>query len=235
MLLESGRASTALVCGYDSIQRVSWAGLSALRVMALPEGDGPPVVRPFDAERTGTVFSEGAACMLLESEERRSRRGIAALAHLLGGAANNNAHHLTHADEEGEGTAAAMRDALADAGLGPDQVDHVNAHGTGTALNDVTEARSLHAVFGDRASAVPVVSNKGGLGHSMGAASLMEAVASVLVLREQRIPPTANLRRIDPDCRLDVVSGEPRDVAVNVVLSNSAGIGGANSAVVLTV
>jgi len=232
-LIRSGRADAVLVCGYDSIQRVSWAGLACLRVMALPREGAPALVRPFDRGRSGTIFSEGAGCLLLEAGVAARERGAELLAEAAGAAANNNAYHLAHADEEGTGTAVAIRMALADADIAPDQVDHVNAHGTGTRLNDAIETRALCAVFGDRAGQMPVVSNKGGLGHGMGAASSFEAVASVMTLREGVMPPTVNLAELDPDCALDVVAGEPRSADLSVVLSNSSGIGGANAAVVL--
>ncbi len=232
-LIRSGRAEAALACGYDSIQRASWAGLSALRVMALPSDGAPAAVRPFDRDRAGTIFSEGAGCLLLESARSARERGARVLAEVAGAAANNNAYHMTHADEEGLGTAAAIRMALDDAGINADQVDHINAHGTATKLNDAVEARAFHAVFGERAKRIPVVSLKGALGHAMGAASALEAVAAVMTLRKGSIPPTVGHQRLDPDCRLDVVHGAPREAAVETILNNAAGIGGANAAVVL--
>jgi 3-oxoacyl-[acyl-carrier-protein] synthase II len=232
-LLRAGRARAVLACGYDSIQPLTWAGLSCLRVMCLPDASGVSVVRPFDADRAGTVFSEGAGCVLLEQGDAARERGAVPLAEVAGSAANNNAHHLTHADEEGRGTALAIEMALADAGMEPGQVDHINAHGTGTRLNDVIESRAFRLVFGERAALIPVVSNKGGLGHSMGAASLLELVASVMTIRDGLIPPTVNLRTLDPECGLDVVYGESRAAPVETVLNNAAGIGGTNAAVLL--
>ncbi|MCK4374206.1 MAG: beta-ketoacyl-[acyl-carrier-protein] synthase II, partial [Candidatus Brocadiae bacterium] len=232
-LIRSGRAEAALACGYDSIQRASWAGLSALRVMALPSDGAPAAVRPFDRDRAGTIFSEGAGCLLLESARSARERGATLLAEVAGAAANNNAYHMTRADEEGLGIAAAIRMALDDAGITADQVDHINAHGTATKLNDAVEARAFHAVFGERAKRIPVVSLKGALGHAMGAASALEAVAAVMTLREGTIPPTVGHERPDPDCRLDVAHGAPREAAVETILNNAAGIGGANAAAVL--
>jgi len=232
-LIRAGRADAVLACGYDSVARISWAGLGCLRVMSLPRDGSRPRVRPFDVDRDGTLFSEGAGCLLLESERSAGERGADVLAEVAGAGSNNNAFHLTRADSEGEGTAVAMRMALTDAGMSPDDVDHFNAHGTGTKLNDVIESRALALVFGDRAGAIPVTSNKGGLGHGMGAASSFEAIASVMTLRDQRIPPTVNHNELAPDCPVDVVSAAPRDCELRVVLSNSAGIGGSNAAVVL--
>lgn len=232
-LIRNGRCDAALACGYDSIQRLSWAGLSCLRVMALPSDDGPTLVRPFDRDRAGTIFSEGAGCLLIESVASVERRGAAVLAELAGGATNNNAYHLTHADEEGKGTTAVIKAALADADVSPDEIDHINAHGTATRLNDSIETRAFYTVFGERAAQVPVVSNKGGLGHGMGASSAFEAIASVLSIRTGRIPPTLNHENAAPDCNLNVVSGEVREAPVSTVLNNSSGIGGANAALVL--
>jgi 3-oxoacyl-(acyl-carrier-protein) synthase len=232
-LIRSGRAQAALACGYDSIQRSSWAGLSVLRVMALGRDGRPPQVRPFDKDRSGTIFSEGAGCLLLESEAAALERGAPLLAEVCGGAAGNDAYHMTHADPEGSGTQAVIRMALEDADADPDEVDCVNAHGTGTKLNDLTEARALHAVFGARAASIPVTSLKGGLGHAMGAAGSLELIADVMTLAEGIIPPTVNHEVTDPEIGLDVVSGQPRRAPVRMVLDNSAGIGGTNAAVVL--
>jgi 3-oxoacyl-(acyl-carrier-protein) synthase len=232
-LIRWGRTRAALACGYDSVQRTIWAGLASLRVMALPSGDGAAAVRPFDMERSGTVFSEGAGCLLLESASGAAERGAEPLAELAGAAANNNAYHMTHADEQGQGTTAVMQMALEDAGVPAESVDVVYAHGTGTKLNDIIEARAFRAVFGDRAGSIPVVSLKGALGHAMGAASSLEAVAAVMTLRTGLVPPTVGLRNLDPECGLDVVRGSVRHVAAGTVLCNSAGIGGANAAVVL--
>jgi 3-oxoacyl-[acyl-carrier-protein] synthase II len=231
-LIRYGRAEAGLACGYDALEPLSWAGLSALRVMVAPREGQPAVVRPFDRDRAGTIFSEGAGCLLLESEEHARERGATLLAEVAGAGVNNNAYHLTHSDEEGSGLASAMLMALDDAGLEPDAVDYVNAHGTGTKLNDVAEARALGTVFGDRAGRIPVNSIKGSVGHAMGAAGALEAIACVMTLRTGRIPPTTGLEHQDPECNLDVVQGATRETVVTTALNNSAGIGGANAAVV---
>ena len=226
-LIRSGEAEIALTGGFDSISELSWAGLVALRTMT----DG--LVRPFDRRRDGTIFSEGAAMLMLESLESARRRGAPILAEFLGCWMNNNAYHMAHPDKSGESIAKAMRLALDDALLPPDAVDHVNAHGTGTKYNDSVETLAIKNVFGPRAYKIPIVSIKSAIGHVLGAASAMEAVASVMTLREGVIPPTLNLEEPDPECDLDYVADGPRKSAVNVVLSNSSGIGGANCAVVL--
>jgi 3-oxoacyl-[acyl-carrier-protein] synthase II len=160
-LIRYGRAEAGLACGYDSLERLSWAGLSALRVMAASRKGEAAAVRPFDRDRAGTIFSEGAGCFLLESEEHARGRGATLLAEVVGAGVNNNAYHLTHSDEDGSGLASAMDMALDDAGLEPEAIDHVNAHGTGTKLNDAAEARALGTVFGERAVQIPVTSIKG--------------------------------------------------------------------------
>jgi len=231
-LVRSGAAPAALVGGYDSMQQVTWAGLSCLRVMAPGAPGEAPRVRPFDKNRSGTLFSEGAGMLLLESAESARARNAEPLAELAGASSNNNAFHMTHPDPEGRAIAELLRTALHDAGLGAEEVGHVNAHGTGTRLNDAAEARAIRAVFGPRADELPVTSLKGAVGHAMGAASALEAVASVLSLREGLIPPTLNYETPDPECRLRVVGPAPLEAQVDVVVSNSAGIGGGNAAVV---
>lgn len=233
-LLRSGHAGAVLAGAYDSIQKVVWAGLSCLRVMALGTEGRQPRVRPFDLNRSGTIFSEGAGVLLLESAEHAARRGAEPLAELAGASSNNNAYHMTHADQEGRATAEAIQRALQDAGIRPEAVSYVNAHGTGTKLNDAIEARAFRAVFGEKVKDIPVTSLKGGLGHAMGAASALEAVACVLALREGLIPPTINYETPDPECSLNLVTGGPRQADLRVVLNNSAGIGGGNAVTVLT-
>jgi 3-oxoacyl-[acyl-carrier-protein] synthase II len=205
-----------------------------MRVMAVEKEAGGPKVRPFDLHRAGTIFSEGAGAVLLESADHARARGAEPLAVVAGAGSNNNAFHMTHADKDGRATAEAILMALADAGISPDAVDHVNAHGTGTKLNDAIEARSLETVFGERVRRMPVNSIKGGLGHAMGAASSLEAIVCVLTLREGLIPPTVNYETPDPECNLDVVAGGPRKADVRTVVNNSAGIGGCNATVVFT-
>jgi len=190
-------------------------------------------VRPFDKNRDGTIFSEGAGALVVEEYEHAKRRGAPIVAELAGYGLNNNAFHMTAPAKEGAGSAAVMRMALADAGLRPDEVDHINAHGTGTKPNDVTETQAIKAVFGDHAGRMPVTSIKGSIGHLMGAAGSVEAIASILSLRDGLIPPTMNFREADPECDLDYVFHAPRTAAIKTVLSNSAGIGGCNAAVIL--
>lgn len=225
-LIRCGHAKAVLTGGYDSLSRFAWSGLSALRTMS------KDAVRPFDKNRNGTIFSEGAAALLIEDEEQALRRGAAVYAVAEGYGANNNAFHMTAPAREGAGSAAVMRMALRDAGLDPADIDHINAHGTGTKQNDVTETQAIKAVFGQRAYEVPITSIKSMTGHMMGAAGSIEAIASVLTIRDGVIPPTTNYRDADPECDLPCVVNVKREMPVRSVLSNSAGIGGCNAAVV---
>lgn len=232
-MIRTGCAELALAAGYDSIQKTVWAGLASLRVMTAGAGGEQPQVRPFDRARSGTLFSEGAGALLLESESHARARGADPLAVVAGAFANNNAYHMTHADEDGRAMSEAISMALTDGGIDPASVRHVNAHGTGTKLNDVTEARALETVFGSRTGKVAITSVKGGLGHAMGAAGSLEAIATVLSVKHGLIPPTVNHEDLDPECgELDVVVGEPRALPRGPAVNNSAGIGGGNAAVV---
>lgn len=226
--IRAGRADRVAVVGYDALSRFAWTGLSALRTMT------PDAVRPFDRRRSGTLFSEGAAALVLERADVAARRAAPPLAILQGWATGNNGSHMTAPAPQGAGTADVLRRALLRAGLAASAIDHFNAHGTGTKLNDSTEAAALHAVLGKAAGTVPTTSVKGAVGHLMGAAGTAEAIASVLALRDGCVPPTANHAEPDPECPLHVVVGEPLRSPLLAVLSNSAGIGGTNAALVLT-
>ncbi len=224
--LRAGWADVMLAGGYDAISEYVWTGLEALRTMTTEK------IRPFDKNRNQTIFSEGAAVLLLETAKHARRRGATILCEVAGHAMNNNAYHMAHPDAGGAQMAQVMRAALQDAALSPEQVDHINAHGTGTKLNDVAETQAIKTVFGKRAFEIPVNSIKSSVGHVLGAASAVEAVASVLTLRDGLIPPTMNYETPDPECDLNYVPNKKLAMPVKVVLSNSAGIGGCNSAVV---
>jgi len=226
-LIAEGRARRVLVVGYDALSRFAWSGLCSLRTMTRD------AVRPFDINRSGTLFTEGAAALVVERADACAARGATPLASLDGWATGNNGHHMTAPAPRGAGSESVMREALARAGLAPDAVDHINVHGTGTKPNDTTEAQAIHDLFGARAAAIPVTSVKGLLGHMLGAAGSVELIVSVLSLRKGLIPPTGNLQTRDPECDLDVVT-VPRALPLRCVLSNSAGFGGCNAAAVLT-
>lgn len=227
-LLCAGRAQRLLVVGYDAISRCAWSGLCALRTMSRDR------VRPFDLRRSGTIFSEGAAALLLERADVCAQRGGEPLAELSGWATGNNGFHMTAPPPRAAGSAQAMRQAMARAGLSPADIDHINAHGTGTQPNDVTEAQAIADLFGERAGALPVTANKSSLGHMLGAAGGIEAIVAILSLRHGSIPPTTNFTTPDPACPVDLVTGAPRRAELRHVLSNSAGFGGCNAAVVFS-
>lgn len=226
-LIRSGRARAIVTGGYDSLSRFCWSGLSALRTMTTDE------LRPFDKRRKGTLFSEGAGAIVIEDYEFAMERGAHIYAEVMGYGLNNNAHHMTAPAKEGAGSAAVMSMALADARIEPREVDHINTHGTGTKYNDITETQAIKTVFGEHAPSIPITSIKSTTGHMMGAAGSVEAIASILTMTHGVIPPTINYGEPDPECDLDCVTNKSRTVAVSTVLSNSAGIGGCNAAVLL--
>ena len=200
----------------------------ALGVLVRTCNDVPEnACRPFDQDRRGFVLSEGAAVLVLESLESAERRNATVYAEIAGYGNNCDAHNLTTPEESG--ITEAMTLALEDAGLAPDEIDAINAHGTGTRINDLVECRALHRVFGPRALHLPVSAPKSMLGHTMGASSALEAVASVLTLRHQCIPPTRNCENLDPECAIDPVADQARRQAVRTVLSNSFAFGGNNA------
>lgn len=229
-LIENGRIRRALVVGYDAISPFSWSGLCSLRTMTKEK------IRPFDRNRNGTVFSEGAGAILIESKEAAEERGAQVLAWLSGWGTGNNGHHLTAPSPRGAGSRFVMESALRKAGLKPEDIGCIQAHGTGTKANDLTESQAIHDLFGEAATHIPVTAIKGVLGHLMGASSSAEIIAAVLSLRRQLIPPTVNCEDPDPECGLNVVRGEPLAVAagLDTVLCNAAGFGGCNAAVVVS-
>ena len=187
---------------------------------------------PFDARRSGFVLGEGAGVLVLEAEEVARRRGARVHAELLGYGASTDAHHITQPPADGRGAQRAIRVALAAAGVAPGTVHHVNAHGTSTKQGDVAETRALHAVFGAHARSLAVSATKSMTGHLLGAAGAVEAIYTVLALREQMVPPTINLDEPDPECDLDYVPHRARHARLGVALSNSFGFGGTNAALV---
>lgn len=189
--------------------------------------------RPFDAERDGFVPSEGAGVIILEELEFALQRGARIYAEVVGTGATADAYHVTSPAPGGEGAARCIRMALKDAGLKPEEIDYINAHGTSTRLNDSTETEAIKAVFGDHARCIPVSSNKSMLGHTMGASGAIEAIYSVLTITEGIIPPTINLDTPDPECDLDYVPNLARKAKVKTVVSNSFGFGGVNGVIIV--
>lgn len=226
-LIRNGAARVVLVVGYDALAPTPLSGLSVLRTMT------DEMIRPFSADRSGTIFGEGAAALVVEELEHARERGARLIAEVLGWAENNNAYHVTAPDQDGAGMTRVVRDAIADARVDPRTIDYVNAHGTGTPPHDPAEVQAVKAVLGERAYEVPMSSIKAAVGHMMGAAGAAEAVATCMTITEGIIPPTLNYREPDPACDLDHVPNESRRGEVRRAISISAGIGGNNSCVVL--
>ena len=223
--LRAGEVEVAVAGGSDSLCDLTYAGFNALRAV-----DAEPC-RPFRRERRGLSLGEGAGVLVLETAAGAYARGARPLARLLGGGSSCDAHHMTAPHPEGEGAALAMRRSLVDAGAGPEAVSFVNAHGTGTPHNDRSENRAVHAVFGERGGRIPVTSVKGAIGHLLGSAGAIEAVATVLALSERSVAPTAGEGELDPELDLDVVVGEARALdGAGLGLSTSLAFGGANAA-----
>jgi len=203
----------------------------AMRVLAPPGDDPARACRPFSRDRQGIVIGEGAAIFVLEEYESARRRGANVLAELAGYAATSDASHITQPSVAGP--ASAMRQALADAKLNPDDIDYINAHGTATRVNDVMETKAIKEVFGERARKLPVSSSKSMHGHVMGASGAIELVAAVEAMRRGVVPPTANYTEPDPECDLDCVPNQARELPVRAALSNSFAFGGLNAVLVV--
>ncbi len=195
--------------------------------------DPPRASRPFDKDRDGFVMGEGAGLLVLESLEHAQARGATIIAEVVGNGFTNDANHLTAPHPEGIGAARAMQMALRDAGLEPTDIDYINAHGTSTPINDPTETLAIHKAFGDAAASIPVSSTKSVTGHCLGAAGAVEAIASILAIRDSFIPPTINLDEPGEGCDLDYVPNTGRAAEVNAVMSNSLGFGGHNGVLIL--
>ena len=230
-----GWADVAVAGGFESMIH-PFGVLSFQMLGALSERDDCPldqISRPFDRTRDGFVIGEGAGMVVLESEERARARGAQILGVVHGLGTSLDSHRTTAPPPDGRGAVVAMRAALAEAGLAPGDVDWINAHGTGTPLNDSAETAAIETVFGGRGTAPPVTSSKSAIGHAVAAAGAVEAVLSFLALRDGVMPPTLNLREPDPECGLDYVADGPRAVEMKTVVSNSFGFGGVNGSLVL--
>lgn len=234
-IIRRGDADVAIAGGSEAaVTPLSISGFSAMGALSRRNDDPKRASRPFDAERDGFVMGEGGAMLVLESEERAIARGARILGEVSGYGATDDANHVVQPAPGGEGAVRAMRRALADADIGHEQVDYVNAHGTSTPLSEKLETAAIHTVFGERATVVPVSSTKSMTGHMLGAAGAIEAVICAYALNNGVIPPTINYETPDPECNLDVVPNEARKAELTHVLSNSLGFGGHNVALVLS-
>lgn len=225
-LLRKGRAERVLTGGYDALSQFVFSGFDSLQALS------PTVCRPFDANRDGLALGEGAAVLTLETLEHARRRGAAILGEVIGYGAATDRHHLTQPHPAGDCALETMTQACATAGVGPGEVDYVNAHGTGTPLNDSSEAKAIERWAGVRTATLPVSSTKAGIGHLLGAAGAVEALVCLMALREQWLPPQTNIESVDPLCRFQLVR-QPTQARLSVALSNSFGFGGANASLVL--
>jgi 3-oxoacyl-[acyl-carrier-protein] synthase II len=232
-LIEHGDVDAVLAGGTESaILPVAFAALANMGALSKRNDDPAGASRPFDAKRDGFVFGEGAAVLMVEAAEQAERRGARILAEVAGGAMTGDAFHISAPDPSGEGAARAMTRALRDAGVSPEEVDYVVAHGTSTPLNDATETKAIHAAFGDHAGHLAVSSNKSMVGHTLGAAGAISAVAAVCSIRDGVIPPTINYETPDPACDLDYVPNVARTAPVRTAIINGFGFGGQNAVAV---
>ncbi|MCL4396557.1 MAG: beta-ketoacyl-ACP synthase II [Chloroflexi bacterium] len=233
-IIRRGDADIMLTGGADAIiSEIVFAAFGVMRAMSTRNDDPAHACRPFDKNRDGFVVGEGSAILVLEKLESALARGARIYAEVLGYATNSDAYHFAAPDPKAIGATRVMQDAMKNAGITIEDVDYINAHGTSTPLNDAGETLAIKKAFGERAYQIPISSTKSMLGHSMGAAGAFEAVASIMTLRDQKIHPTANYETPDPECDLDYVPNKPRDARVDVLLSNSFGLGGQNASLVL--
>ena len=230
-----GRADVMLCGGTESpVTRVGVAGFAAMRALSRRNDDPARASRPFDRDRDGFVMGEAGAVLVLEELEHARERGAKIYAELLGYGVSSDAKHITEPDPTGQNPARAMQMAFADAGISPDDVDYVNAHGTSTPLGDASETRVIKLALGDEvARRVPISSTKGATGHCLGASGAIEAIFSTLALHTGVLPPTINYETPDPECDLDYIPNEARVTRPRVTVSNSFGFGGHNASIVL--
>ena len=232
-MIRRGRADVVIAGGTEAaVCEIGVAGFNSCMALSTRNDDPQAASRPFDTGRDGFVLGEGAGLVVLESLEHAEKRGANVLAELAGYGASSDAHHVTQPHPEGEGAARAMKWAIQDAKLVPENVDYINAHGTSTPLNDKFETIAIKRMYGDHAYKLKISSTKSMTGHLLGAAGGIEAAFSVLAIKEGIIPPTINLDDVDPDCDLDYVPNKAVKQKVDVAMSNSLGFGGHNASLV---
>jgi 3-oxoacyl-[acyl-carrier-protein] synthase II len=225
-LLRRGHAERVLTGGYDALSQMVFAGFDSLQALS------PTQCRPFDAHRDGLALGEGAAVLALETLDSAKKRNAEILGEIAGYGAATDAHHLTQPHPNGDAALASMNAACAAAGLAPEKINYLNAHGTGTPLNDSAEAAAINRWAGEHAKSIPVSSTKSSIGHLLGGAGSVEAVICLMTLREQWLPPTSTLQTLEPACAFPFVQ-KPTDAKVDYALTNSFGFGGANASLIL--
>lgn len=233
-VIQRGDADVIFSGGTEApITPLSVAGFCSMKAMSTRNEEPEKASRPFDKDRDGFVIGEGAGILVLESLEHAQKRGARIYAEVVGYGSTADGYHITAPAPEGSGAARAMANALEDAGIKPEEVDYINAHGTSTDLNDKGETQAIHSVFGEAASKVAVSSTKSMIGHLLGAAGAVEAIACTLAINHRMLPPTINYETPDPECDLDYVPNQAREAEVNVTMSNSLGFGGHNATIVI--
>ena len=233
MLLKAGLADTIVVVGGEAaICPVFVQGLTGARALSKRNDEPLKASRPFDADRDGFVMGEGGGALILETESHAKARGAHIYAELAGYANNTDGYHVTAPHPDGVGAADCIEKALACAGIGPEQIDYINAHGTSTKAGDIAETRAIKAVFKEHAGRVAVSSTKGATGHLMGAGGIVEAIVCIKALNDQVMPPTLNLDTPDPECDLDYVPKTARKKSLVYTMSNAFGLGGQNSSLI---
>ncbi len=232
-LIQKGDIDVAIAGGTEAaITPLGVAGFAAMKALSTRNDEPQKASRPFDRDRDGFVMGEGAGILILEEYERAKARGAKIYAELVGYGATDDAYHITSPHECGEGAYECMKLALEDAGIKPEEVDYINAHGTSTPLNDKTETLAIKQLFGEHAYKLKISSNKSMIGHLLGAAAAVEAVATVKTIETGVIPPTINLENPDPECDLDYVPNKAIEHPVRVAMSNAFGFGGTNATLV---
>ncbi len=234
-LIWNGKADVVITGGTEALlEDYSVAGFCAMRALPTSFNDDPTrASRPFDAQREGFILAEGSGTLIVESLDYAKNRGAHIYAEIIGYASTSDAFHIAAPDPDAAGAIRAMRWALENASIAPTQIDYINAHGTSTPLNDLTETKAIKEVFGKHAYNLAVSSTKSMIGHSMGASGSLEAIACVLSILKGIIHPTINYTTPDPECDLDYVPNEARKLSVNYALSNSFGLGGQNACLIL--
>jgi len=235
LILKSGEADVMFAGGSEAaITPLTVNAYGTMGVLTSRNDDPLHASRPFDVDRDGFLIGEGAAVLVLEREEHARARGAEILAYLAGSGMTADAHSIAVPEPDGKAAAAAINMAMRSAGVTSDELGYINAHGTSTVANDRTETMAIKRALGDDAYRVPVSSSKSMIGHTLGAAGAVEAVATVLALKGGVLPPTINYETPDPDCDLDYIPNEAREVTITAALSNSFGFGGQNSVLLFT-
>lgn len=233
--IQRGAADVIICGGTESvITPLAFGGFAAMKALSIRNDEPERASRPFDRDRDGFVIGEGAGILVLEELEHAKARGARIRAEIIGYGLSSDAYHMTAPPEDGAGGAMAMKMALEDAGITPDDVDYINTHGTSTPLNDLCETRAIKTVFGERAYSIPASSTKSMTGHLLGGAGGIEAVFCIKTIEEGIIPPTINYENPDPECDLDYVPNVARKADVKVVMSNSFGFGGTNAVLIFS-